>query len=562
MIKKVPRLQKLHKYLLRANECGFITRQELVSMLPPLFLDIKSTDLVLDVCAAPGSKTSQIVEFITGMGKEQSRIPEGGVMANEIDFQRAYILAHQLKRLNSPSMAVINHDAQFLPSIYDESINSYDNKVYFDKILVDVPCSGDGALRKLPGRWRYWSVHDAIHLHKTQVKILMRAIKLAKVGGLIVYSTCSLNAIENEAVVAEIISRANSNQEGSLELVDITKRLDGFKMREGLNQWKFILPKRNNVTPNNGKSPGTTGSKQDDHNNGMFESFNTYEEFLSTYSAHPKLSKNVSKSMFSNDPYYLTHHVHLDRTARILPHDNNSGGFYFALIKKNGYVHFWEDKAEANVPKPNTIENPERAVKFEDIKEKRPKSTYRLAKTKDLAVIKTVAPDIIEELRDQYGLNDSFPFDQLITIAEQGKRLQLISKRIKGFIDANTKNLINFVNVGTSVFVRNKSGGDFWRLSQDGIRLVRPYMSKNIIQISKEFFLYLIGHPQSLPFSGFSDNFAKEKQEMEKLDIGCYCFCYRDSEEELLCVVKMKQSLVMFVSKEDIEGLKMKYTDE
>lgn len=100
-------------------------------------------------------------------------------------------MIHQLKRLNTAGMVVISHDAQYFPSIKKE-----DQKVLFDKILCDVPCSSDAVLRKLPHKWKSWSPKDAYHLHKLQLCILKRALSILKVGGEIIYSTCSLNPIE------------------------------------------------------------------------------------------------------------------------------------------------------------------------------------------------------------------------------------------------------------------------------------------------------------------------------------------------------------------------------
>jgi 16S rRNA C967 or C1407 C5-methylase (RsmB/RsmF family) len=88
--------------LISANDSGLISRQELVSMLPPLCLNIQSNDLVLDMCAAPGSKTGQMLEMI-GLNK-------GGVVANDVDFARASMLIHQIQRINNSSgILVVNH---------------------------------------------------------------------------------------------------------------------------------------------------------------------------------------------------------------------------------------------------------------------------------------------------------------------------------------------------------------------------------------------------------------------------------------------------------------------
>jgi len=162
-------LRNLHKMIQAASECGMVIRQELVSMLPPLFLDLKSSDLVLDMCAAPGSKTSQILEMqsiLHSMNKTNdiSEINEvkGGVVANDMSVKRASMLAHRVKLINTTGMAVINHEGQLIPDIYDSS----EEKVFYDKVMVDVPCSGDGAIRKLPNRWKVWNSKDGMELHE------------------------------------------------------------------------------------------------------------------------------------------------------------------------------------------------------------------------------------------------------------------------------------------------------------------------------------------------------------------------------------------------------------
>lgn len=109
----------------------------------------------------------------------------------------------------------------------------------FDKILVDAPCSGDGAIRKIPDRWTQFSPIDGNNLHYVQVQLLIRALKMVKEGGLVVYSTCSLNAIENEAVITEIFSHFNKDEE-KIMLEDIHGQLKGFKMRKGLKKWSLF----------------------------------------------------------------------------------------------------------------------------------------------------------------------------------------------------------------------------------------------------------------------------------------------------------------------------------
>merc|ERR1719427_306173 len=109
-------------------------------MIPPLFLDVKSDHLVLDLCAAPGSKTAQIIEMMHA-DKNQD-IPKGAVIANDADHKRCYMLTHQAKRLNTPCVIITNHDASIFPKLYDSKIPGIGKPILFDRVLCDVPCSG------------------------------------------------------------------------------------------------------------------------------------------------------------------------------------------------------------------------------------------------------------------------------------------------------------------------------------------------------------------------------------------------------------------------------------
>lgn len=121
-------------------------------------------------------------------------LTQGGIVANDVDTARANMLIHQVQRISTAGMLVANHAAQYFPSLKDETAQGA--KFQFDKILCDVPCSGDGAIRKIPQKWQKWSCSDGTSLHPLQLQIVMRALQLVKVGGLVLYSTCSINPIE------------------------------------------------------------------------------------------------------------------------------------------------------------------------------------------------------------------------------------------------------------------------------------------------------------------------------------------------------------------------------
>ncbi|CAG8730720.1 5819_t:CDS:2, partial [Dentiscutata heterogama] len=165
-IKKSPAFQNFHKWLVAETEVGNISRQETVSMIPPLLLDVKPGHWVLDMCAAPGSKTVQILEAVHANDLQDKTIPSGLVIANDADLKRSCMLVHQAKRLKSPCLIVTNHDAAQFPGVYvKQGLTEEKKPIQFDRILADVPCSGDGTLRKNFLIWKNWGIGSAVGLH-------------------------------------------------------------------------------------------------------------------------------------------------------------------------------------------------------------------------------------------------------------------------------------------------------------------------------------------------------------------------------------------------------------
>lgn len=114
-IRRNPALEPFHKWLATHTSAGFITRQETVSMIPPIVLSVEPHHSVLDMCAAPGSKTSQMLETVSMPTVPTDLEPRGCVVANDGDPKRAYMLVHQLRRINSPTVLVTSCDARFFP---------------------------------------------------------------------------------------------------------------------------------------------------------------------------------------------------------------------------------------------------------------------------------------------------------------------------------------------------------------------------------------------------------------------------------------------------------------
>lgn len=306
-LKKSKPLKALHELIQKAADCGLITRQEIVSMIPVKLLDVQADDMILDMCAAPGSKTSQMLEIIEAKSKDRPCIEvTGGVVANDMSSSRAWMLVHQIKRINTACMAVINHSGQHIPTLTDaDTAEAYDKKYYFDKVLVDVPCSGDGAIRKLPMRWRSWGTKDAINIHKIQISLLIKAIQLTKPGGTIAYSTCSLNPIENEAVLGHVLNLAETNSPGSLSLHNIGESINGFKVRKGLSKWPVLIEKN---------FEGLRIGSRDISKN--YTSSDLFDEFTSFDSLQKARKQEFPSKPYSQQAHY-SQQLHVEHSHRL-----------------------------------------------------------------------------------------------------------------------------------------------------------------------------------------------------------------------------------------------------
>ena len=166
---------------------GLVYIQSIASMIPPLVLDPKENEMILDISAAPGSKTTQIGQMMKNRGV---------LVANDWDGKRIKTLSHNLDRMGLINAAMVNMGGERIGNLLPET---------FDKILVDAPCSALGVIHKAPQ-----AVANLNYLQKfafIQEQLLVSAIKAAKFGGTIVYSTCTVAPEENEKLVNGILSR-------------------------------------------------------------------------------------------------------------------------------------------------------------------------------------------------------------------------------------------------------------------------------------------------------------------------------------------------------------------
>ncbi|XP_022978420.1 tRNA (cytosine(34)-C(5))-methyltransferase-like isoform X1 [Cucurbita maxima] len=669
-LRKNQALERFHEFLKLENEIGNITRQEAVSMVPPLFLDVHPNHYVLDMCAAPGSKTFQLLEIIHQSSKPGD-LPGGLVVANDSDVQRCNLLIHQTKRMCTSNLIVTNHEAQHFPgcrahtnffnaSAAGSELNSHNTQLTFDRVLCDVPCSGDGTLRKAPDIWRRWNSGVGNGLHGLQVQIGMRGASLLKVGGRMVYSTCSMNPVENEAVVAELLRKS----EGSLEVVDVSNELPQLVRRPGLKKWKVrdrgvwlasykqVSDHRQSVAIPSMFPFGRGRKNQADK---------SHNSELRGNHLNGSIGSSVDVSEPTMDPVHEFDEVcefPIERCMRIVPHDQNSGAFFIAVLRKvaplpaatekpsyhnlkpandksrcklpqnitNGAnvdvsasvgmdespsevgidsnnqgdfnsadnkpacefpvqdiegkegldsnaadgidkqfseadleVNLIDNEVNVNNLEITAIEDNLEESKQPDDGEMDPKKSTVKRKLQIQGKWKGVDPvvlfkdeTVIDSIKTFYGINEAFPlFGHLVTRntdTNHVKRIYYVSKSVKDVLELNFSvgQQLKITSIGLKMFERQSSreGSSApcsFRITSEGLPVILPYITKQILTMSPVDFKHLIQH-KSIKYADFADAAFGEKA--SSLMLGCCVIVLGTGGNTSSDVIKVDESTI------------------
>lgn len=167
---------------------GYVYVQEAASMIPPVVLDPKPGEIVLDMCAAPGSKSSQLAQYMQN---------KGVLVSNDVKGERIAALGINLQRCGVSNVVVTQMQGNQFVKI----------KQRFDKVLVDAPCSGTGTIRKSLKTLRIWNPNMVRRLAAVQCQLLEAGFGVLRQGGTLVYSTCSCEPEENEAVLNVLLRK-------------------------------------------------------------------------------------------------------------------------------------------------------------------------------------------------------------------------------------------------------------------------------------------------------------------------------------------------------------------
>lgn len=200
------------------HSLGYYYIQEISSMLPVMVLNPKPQDAVLDVAAAPGSKTTQIAALMNNTGI---------LIANEISPHRTKILSINAERCGVSNIIITNKEGSKLCEKFKK------NNFAFDKILLDASCSGEGTFRTNPKSMEEWNLNDIKRYSGIQKKLLASALSVLRKGGELVYSTCTHAPEENEEVIDFILKKFENSIK--VEEINLPKEIT---QKKGQLKWK------------------------------------------------------------------------------------------------------------------------------------------------------------------------------------------------------------------------------------------------------------------------------------------------------------------------------------
>ena len=211
------------------HNLGYFYVQEAASMIPPVVLDAKSDDTILDMCSAPGSKTTQLAAMMQN---------KGVLVSNDSDYKRMAPLSFNIQRTGATNTLVTLMEGRFF-------------KMPFDKILLDAPCSGTGTIRKSLKTLKMWNPNMIKRIAGTQKQLIETAFNCLKPGGVMTYSTCTLEPEENEAVIDFLL---NKHENAKLEKINLNikhsptvKEFNGQKYNKEVEKCLRIWPQDNDT---------------------------------------------------------------------------------------------------------------------------------------------------------------------------------------------------------------------------------------------------------------------------------------------------------------------------
>ncbi|KAI9911804.1 hypothetical protein PsorP6_009065 [Peronosclerospora sorghi] len=433
-LRKVEGLRSLSTYIRAQGSLGTLLRQDPATTLLPVFLDIQSGQRVLDLCGGGEHRAPIVNEYLCpaslAPAETNNELRASSLMVvNERDAMAAASAVRNLTRTLplSRELIVTAHTPEEFPLPKAAEAR-------FDRVICCVPCSGDGLVRKFPEKWRTWSPEQALRYHPRQVGLAEHALTLVRTGGSLLYSTRSLNPIENEAVVAELLRRSK----GALELGETDGILEGLKRSHGLSTWDVL-------------------------------------DVASWDDASEDQRHSLRPSMWPPTPEERDK-IHLERCVRLLPHQNDTNGVFFAVIRKICEPdHVIATVGPAPLPQSTgaVVSKKKKRAKVEQ-----PLSSFSMIDKQHLASIQSF-----------FGLRCNSAFLERTGMARQNCAVHVVSPAVAELVTDQLRGRLRIYRAGVlSLRPSIDKERSLYMLTDEGARALLPEMNDRVLSLPHDEF--------------------------------------------------------------------------
>lgn len=368
--------------------------------------------------------------------------------------------------------------------------------------------------------WKKWHLGNALNLHGVQYRVARRGAELLEVGGRMVYSTCSLNPIENEAVVHRLLK----DSEGALELVDISQLVPSLKYTPGMSDWEL--------------------SDKD-----CTDFYRKFEDVLEQF--HTVIRPQMFPPSKDEAEKYS-----LNRCMRILPHFQNTGGFFIAALTKIRPLP-WEQNTPANQEKTESVETDEKTEMNEPQRKKRKFFGHK----EDPFVFFNEDEQVWHDIKTFFDIDisklETFKSTQLLTRSLTGKKknIYFCSDAVKDLVQANEAN-VKIINTGLKVFSRcdHRDMHCEFRIANEGLEFISHLIGeRRRIAVTKTDLIVLLetcGPKDPPELEVLSEGTRKR---MDELESGSCLLVFKDDDGFALNVAgwKGQKSLRAYVDSHD-----------
>ncbi|CAH0481019.1 unnamed protein product [Peronospora belbahrii] len=435
--RKVEGLKALSTYVRAQGLLGTLLRQDPAATVLPAFLDVQPGQRILDLCGGGEHRAPIVTEYLSPSSSASAENATSSsatslLVVNERDATAAASAVRNLTRTLplERKLVVTAHKAEEFPT--PEAADAL-----FDRVICCAPCSGDGLIRKLPEKWRTWSPEQALVHHLSQVGLVEHALTLLRTGGTLLYSTRSLNPIEDEAVIAELLRRSK----GALELVETKDVLAGLKRSHGITKWDVLD--------------------------------------VASWKDVPEHQRHRLRPSMWSPTSEECNEMHLERCIRVLPHHNDTHGLFLAVLRK---VRETVRVSTAVGPAPPS----QSKIVVKTTASKNKKS---LKAEKPYGCFATIDKQHLSSIRSFFAIRCDSVFLERTGMARQKRAVHVVTRAVAELVTHQLRGRLSIYRAG--VFALKPGTGTetvFYELTDHGARALLPEMNARVLSLPLDEF--------------------------------------------------------------------------